>query len=1065
MQTKEIFSIRTFKTGTHSARIAKLGIALAATAVLGAAGVVSADETSAATEPKTVATEQPLDVTVDNSKAEQAAQDAKSAGVNVVKDQTKDLGTATSAEEVAQKQAQAQQEQAEKAKEITATKEQYLAEKEAVKTENAARDTRNEELKKAADEAKKSYDNANKDIKADQDKVKSEFPDAKIKESTAETKVSDNTSAQAYKDYQKQVEAAQTENKKAVDTYVEEKRKEDKAIADVKAYNEGVRQRNKDGQAAVDAENEKIKKANEEAALWNKKEDERVAKEKAQAEKDKGKNGYLSEVALQGLVFKNETNAHLAVNGADSYVSAEGAKKSFEDLATKLGQAGNGKNHEFVTELPLIGKSVTTNKDRLSSTLELVQPSKTENKNGLSTPFGVVNTKVGKTVTAVWSNFSNATYKGKPISRMELDITVLSSSSNIQDDVTLGISKDPGKGIEIATYTVDPTKDYDLRYKLAPRFYDAAGKLIRFEDDKGNTNSPKALLSISSMNAYKNHVETIKPLDGTRFIPISGSSIVKHANGYYYSNEQDNSNGAHFGLPAQQNLIDHTDSPYFWYLAGALALNGEHPHYEMRVTSWDQLGDRKGEGRYLPSIWFTVTSNIPVPTVGTPKYKEPSPFKTFIPEKEKEVPSSKAELQLVKVTPPADPSFEPHLKDPKTPTVHYNDYKLKVKPTVTPEKHNHDKEGNVIDGASMLPGSINYYTSKWHKAPYKGVNVAGETVKKLHAFIEDYDEDKVEPIFKDFTVTDAEGKKVSGLKMYHVLSGTKLSEELQKAVEASGIKPKGSYIMWVAEDAVAHAAAYNQAGKDIYFHTPMKNKTFVGEYKNQVAQIDYNNGYWSNVVINHIPKLENKKDVVKAVGDTESLNGKEIKLGQTFWYLLDGAKVPANRGEALFEYKTVDDYDQRGDEFTGNVQVLAATDIILKDGTVIKKGTNLTQYTTLTHDKKNGIVTIDFKADFLATVSNKSEFDADTYLEMKRIASGTFENTQKQYINGVEVVSNTVKTTTPEPEKPKTPEKPHEPVRKLPQTGEKASAGLLVAGAAILGLLGLGKFKRKEEGK
>lgn len=67
MQTKEIFSIRKFKTGTHSARIAKLGIALAATAVLGAASVVSADETSAAAEPKTVATEQPLDVTVDNS--------------------------------------------------------------------------------------------------------------------------------------------------------------------------------------------------------------------------------------------------------------------------------------------------------------------------------------------------------------------------------------------------------------------------------------------------------------------------------------------------------------------------------------------------------------------------------------------------------------------------------------------------------------------------------------------------------------------------------------------------------------------------------------------------------------------------------------------------------------------------------------------------------------------------------------------------------------------------------------------------------------------------------------
>ncbi|HEP4367810.1 TPA: LPXTG cell wall anchor domain-containing protein [Streptococcus pyogenes] len=1012
MQTKEIFSIRKFKTGTHSARIAKLGIALAATAVLGAAGVVSADETSAATEPKTVATEQPLDVTVDNSKAEQAAQEAKSAGVNVVKDQTKDLGTATSAEEVAQKQAQAQQEQAEKAKEITATKEQYLAEKEAVKTENAARDTRNEELKKAADEAKKSYDNANKDIKTDQDKVKSEFPDAKIKESTAETKVSDKTYVQAYKDYQKQVEAAQTENKKAVDTYVEEKRKEDKAIADAKAYNEAVRKRNKDGQAAVDAENAaitkrneagkkavdtentKITQANKEAAAWNASEKKRFESEMAQAESDKNKDGHLSKVYSQSLVYKSEPNAHKQIVRSD-------------------------------------GKGLYDTYDR------------------------------GAKVTVTYTNLQNSSYAGTKLSKVEYEY------ESLLDGTTLDLYDDP----TVTVYIKRPNIRGGSSVRFKASFYDDKGKLITFSKER------PGIFALNSLNRTKGIVGTgggegVKDWSSNlEFVPISGSVVIND-NGFIHARNYTDykENGSRFpSHPASgSDAWDTVDSPNRWYGAGAfVATSGSEIAFTIHLDVQQGMGDNDA------NYYFGFNSDVASPVITRPNYKDPAPLKTFTPEKlktftpekEKAVPTPKAELKLLKVTPPTDPTFEPHLKDPKTPTVHYNDYKLKVKPTVTPEKHNHDKDRNVIDGASMLPGSVNYYTSKWHKAPYKGVNVAGETVKKHHAFIEDYDEDKVEPIFKDFTVIDAEGKKVSGLKMYHVLSGTKLSEELQKAVEASGIKPKGSYIMWVAEDAVAHAVAYNQAGKDIYFRTPMKNKTFVGEYKNQVAQIDYNNGYWSNVVVNHIPKLENKKDVVKAVGDTESLNGKEIKLGQTFWYLLDGAKVSANRGEALFEYKTVDDYDQRGDEFTGNVQVLATTDIVLKDGTIIKKGTNLTQYTTLTHDKKNGIVTIDFKADFLATVSNKSEFDADTYLEMKRIASGTFENTQKQYINGVEVVSNTVKTTTPETEKPKTPEKPHEPVRKLPQTGEKASAGLLVAGVAILSMLGLGKFKRKEEVK
>ncbi|SCQ08970.1 Cell surface antigen I/II precursor [Streptococcus anginosus] len=187
-----------------------------------------------------------------------------------------------------------------------------------------------------------------------------------------------------------------------------------------------------------------------------------------------------------------------------------------------------------------------------------------------------------------------------------------------------------------------------------------------------------------------------------------------------------------------------------------------------------------------------------------------------------------------------------------------------------------------------------------------------------------------------------------------------------------------------------------------------------------------------------------------------------IKLGDKFYYYLDGAKLPANRGEVLKEYRFFDDFDQKGDEFTGEYKALAGVDIKLKDGSVIKVGTNLSQYAELKYDKAKGIVEISMKQDFLDKVDNASEFDVDAAIQMKRIATGTFENTYKNVVNGHEIVSNTVKTTTPEPEKPQ-PKTPAPTAQKpaLPQTGTASGIGLSVLGMILagFGLFGLKKHK------
>lgn len=1071
-------------------------------------------------------------VQVDNSQVNQAAQAAKKEGVEVVQDAPVDKGTTNTLAETQKAQAEIAADQAKQKAAVEKTTEDYVKAKadhakavEATKKQNDQIVADNKALKEAHDKAEKAGQDVNQAVSTAKDKVKAEFKDAKVSESTKAIKV--EATKDSYDAYTKEVEKVKADNQKSTDTYIAEKRQEDKDIADTKAYNEGVRKRNAEGKAKVEAENAEIAKRNqaqldhkksveaENAEITkrnaagkarvdaenkvidaynktvtehNKAEDARVAKEKAEAEKNKKKDGYLSEVVSQGLVFKNEADAHIDVKGADSYISAKGLHEAFKDITRIMG-LGEDQLQQYVTYFSLPdAKDLKLSKDpsRLTSKFELYKAKAGFVYGGEGNQFGAVNSKVGKTVTVTYTNLKNSSYKGRAISKMELDVTVKPTSENIQDDVVFGFSKNPAKGIEVAARYKDTNKDYKLDLSLRTRFYDADGNLINFEDNKDNPNESKGLLSLSSLNAYKNHVETARPSDTARFIQISGSSIVKHDNGLVYSNEKDNSNGNHFGLN-QHNIIDSTTSPYYWYLAGALALKGTNPEYGITVTSWDKLGDRKGEGRFTPSIWFTVTSELAATGVPTPpryrKTKEPKNFipeklkevptpkletpKNFTPEKEKTVPTPKAKLNLVTVNGVPAPTYKPNEKmptPPVVPTVHYHRYQLKAQFKV--EKHNYNAKGELIDDKEMLPEGINYYVSKWSNWQNKGNQSSKDVVKRGFAYIEDYDETKVTGLESRFQVKDAEGKAVNGLKMYHVLDRKTLSKALNDMIDRSGISPKGAFYMWVAEKPEEFYKAYVQTGMDLFFHTPMQNKKgFTGKYTNQTFQVQFGNGYYSNVVVNHVPELKVQKRVYNKLGDGQNLDGKLIKLGDKFYYFLDGAKLPADRGEALKEYRFYDDFDEKGDEFTGEYKAMAAVDIKLKDGSVIKAGTDLSQYAELKYDKAKGVVEISMKQDFLDKVDNASEFDVDAAIQMKRISAGTFENTYKNVVNGHELVSNTVKTSTPEPETPQ-PKKPT-PAPKtlapaLPQTGTTSGIGLSVLGMLLAGFGLFGLKKQKE---
>ena len=390
-----------------------------------------------------------------------------------------------------------------------------------------------------------------------------------------------------------------------------------------------------------------------------------------------------------------------------------------------------------------------------------------------------------------------------------------------------------------------------------------------------------------------------------------------------------------------------------------------------------------------------------------------------------------------------------------------------VKPT--PKKANFNKAGVNIDGKQVFAGSINYYHVTADYSQYKGIQADKSRIAQGFFIADDYPEDVLDVLSDGIKLSDSKGQDVKGLK-YHVYESIeKAPEVLRKALAERGFKPKGAFQVWEAENPAEFYAKYVQTGDTITIINPMKVKEKFGKtggkYENTAYQVDFGVAEVTVTVVNNIPKLETKKDVVIKVGDKESKDGKEIVLGQKFFYSFDGSLITANRAEDLFEYKFVDDYQETHDRFDGVYKVIAKKDFKTADGKQFKKGDDLTSYSFLKEDKTKGKLEVGLKEEFLRSITNDSEFQAEVFVEMTRIKSGEVENKQTHVVNGIEVESNTVKTTTPEP--PKTPEtptpKPQTPAKKvLPNTGADASVlGIVMAGiTSALGAIGL---KRKRD--
>lgn len=421
---------------------------------------------------------------------------------------------------------------------------------------------------------------------------------------------------------------------------------------------------------------------------------------------------------------------------------------------------------------------------------------------------------------------------------------------------------------------------------------------------------------------------------------------------------------------------------------------------------------------------------------------------------------------VVRVTTPGKPD------DSDNPSNNY------IKPT----KVNKNKAGLVIDGKEVLAGSTNYYELTWDLDQYKGDKSSKSTIQKGFYYVDDYPEEALELRPELVKLVDADGKAVAGVTVTHYESLEKAPAAVRELLQKANITVKGSFQLFAADDAQAFYDHYVVTGKSLTITSPMAVKEGMGrtggKFENRAYQIDFGNGYATDVVVNNVPKISPEKDITLSLDPTsaENLDGKELTLGRHFNYRLIGGLIPANHSEDLTDYSFVDDYDQRGDEYTGAYKTFAKVDITLKDGKVIKAGTDLTKYTAANVDLEKGLISIRFKEEFLETISLDSAFQAETYLQMKRIAAGTFENTYINTVNHVVYASNTVTTVTPkaqhllvsdinDPRRAnQTPAAKKIPVSLLPETGAKDTVYLPYLGlAAIIGALGLGKLKGKED--
>ncbi|MCY7062048.1 LPXTG cell wall anchor domain-containing protein [Streptococcus oralis] len=405
-----------------------------------------------------------------------------------------------------------------------------------------------------------------------------------------------------------------------------------------------------------------------------------------------------------------------------------------------------------------------------------------------------------------------------------------------------------------------------------------------------------------------------------------------------------------------------------------------------------------------------------------------------------------------------------------------------------------DRSGKDINGATTFDRTVTFRLMTDYSSYTKTLASAQAIGKKFGIF--DDVQDKAFTVDHSKIKMTAAGKDVKDLfDMYHVLSDKGRTDAINKILKELNLNPKGEFYLWVAKDSKSFYYNYVKQNKKVTIDLPAKLLVKAGEkVENDLKQIDFGNGYQSNLVTISVPDVNPEKHALDQKDNKKVLDGQEVQIGQYIRYLLDGVTVPTKH-DSLFQYDGSDQLDVvhdrftgkwegifKGTEYTAEKDLILTYDVILKDGKVVKAGDKIAKGTTYAFlfevnqdtdpnflkkivtvkwNEKEGKWSYVINQDFLNSLGVKGTFDADFYLEVERIAAGKVENTFINIVNLQEMTAK-VTTTTPEPPKPepKEPGKP-QPQPSLPNTG--TSASMLPVVGMILGLLSLAGLRKSKE--
>ncbi|EHB5081920.1 TPA: LPXTG-anchored aggregation substance [Enterococcus faecalis] len=404
-----------------------------------------------------------------------------------------------------------------------------------------------------------------------------------------------------------------------------------------------------------------------------------------------------------------------------------------------------------------------------------------------------------------------------------------------------------------------------------------------------------------------------------------------------------------------------------------------------------------------------------------------------------------------------------------TQTENYNKELVRSNTVVThtpddpkPTKAVHNKKGEDINHGKVARGDVLSYEMTWDLKGYdKDFGFDTVDLATGVSFFDDYDEMKVSPIKDLLRVKDSKGVDIT--------NQFTISWDDAKGTVTISAKDPQAFIL-------AHG------GQELHVLLPTKVKDSVsGDVYNSAEQNTFGQRIKTNTVVNHIPKVNPKKDVVIKVGDKQSQNGATIKLGEKLFYEFTSSDIPANYAGIVEEWSLSDKLDVKHDRFSGQWSVFANSNFVLADGTKVTKGDDISNLFKMTFE--HGIVKIMACQAFLDAMNLKENKQIahswKAFIGVERIAAGNVTNAIEESFNNETIKTNTVMTHTPEkpqtpPEKtvivpsapntPKTPKQaqPVPPVKEveqaamvpmLPHTGEQTSSTLMVLGLAILASL------------